>query len=86
MRTQRCFGYRGGGGGGGGGVGGGRVSVGSGIYLTFALFYTCCFSFINCLLVLYRSVLYVLANSRQWFILFSYDNLVLTLLVILKAL
>ena len=28
----------------------------------------------------------VLTNSRQWFILFSYDKLVLALLVILKAL
>ena len=34
--------------------------------------YLCCFSFINCLLVLYGTIfLYVLANSRQWFILLS---------------
>ena len=34
--------------------------------------YLCCFSFINCLLVLYGTICeYVLANSRQWFIFLS---------------
>ena len=48
-------------GGGGGGGGERRVSVGSGICSTYVWFclYLFCFSFINCLLVLNWTVLYV---------------------------
>ena len=67
-----------------GGGGGERISVGSGIYLTFVLFYTC---FVLVLSTAYLSCIrlfciYVLANSRQLFSMFSYDKLVLALLVI----
>ena len=54
---------------------GGRVSVGSGIYHTyvFFLFYTCVAlvlstAYLSCMGLF---CLYVLANSRQWFILLS---------------
>ena len=84
MRTRLYFGWGGGGGGGGGEL----ASEVPFIILMFCFVYTCIVfvlstAYLSCIGLF---CMYVLANSRQLFILFSYDKLVLTLLVILKAL
>ena len=58
------------------------------IVLMFGFVHTCVFlvlstAYLSCMGLF---CLYVLANNRKLFILFSYDKLVLALLVILKAL
>ena len=77
MRTQLYFGW-----------GGELASEVAFIVLMFGFVHTCVVlvlstAYLSCMGLF---CLYVLANSRQLFILFNYDKLVLAPLVILKAL